>query len=538
MPRRTSGSAAGQSVVSNITINGNTIGTVQTNANLVLDANGTGNLVSDDIFTVTGGTASTSTSSGDLRISGGASIAKNLNVGGSINVGGTGINNTVISGSSTGTFTSLGTTGLLTVAEASDVITAKSAATGTVTHDFNEGRNWIHSSISGNFTVNFTNVPTTDNQEIILTLYLNQGNTGYYASACQIGGVAQTIKWAGYGTAPIPQANRLDVQTFTLIRRSGAWSVISSYSSYSQTLDGSSSTLAAPNALAIKAATSTTTNGLYWIKPPGAPSAQQVYCIMDNSIGDGGGWMLAFNILSTNNTSVPGGAADYNNTSFWESQGTFNNTSDLTTNQKTYVYGYYPVTKLNILLHNVSNTSFRGYGAYILNNYYTGQSLYTLCVAGGENKLATDNGRYYGSAVGASGCAINPNRPQTTYGDLFVDGQNSAANLRFKASGQWSSDGGTGNNKVRIATSKGDSNSSYGHTFAGIGGLHQHSGWKQDFAMAPISPYCDNPQSYGDRTDGVNATSYSGFSFPYSTSCTNFTAGPGQLNVGYAVFVK
>ncbi len=308
--------------------------------------------------------------------------------------------------------------------------------------------------------------------------------------------------------------------------------------------DGTSSGQAAVSAEAIKAMTGTTSNGQYWIQPVGAPTAQQVFCIMDNSIGDSGGWMAAFNIISTSNSGIPSGAADWNNVDFWDTRdNTFNTGSGLTTNFKNNLYGYSPVRKVNILLHNISNSSFRGYGQYDLLSGVSGNTLFQLCGGGIGVNVSIDNriasgARTAGSGNNASGCVRNTNRNQSEFGDLFIDGQNSAAPLVFRQRDPWESSGGYFYNSVRIATKLGDGNGTYGHTFAGIGGTHEHSGWRGDFAMAPVSPYCDNPQSYGDRTDGVNMTSYPNMSFPYSTSCTNYTGGPGQLNVGYGVFIK
>lgn len=306
--------------------------------------------------------------------------------------------------------------------------------------------------------------------------------------------------------------------------------------------DGTSAGQAAVSAAAIRAMTGTTTNGQYWIQPLGSPSAQQVFCIMDNSIGDGGGWMAAFNILSTTNAGVPGGAADWNNVDFWDTRdNTFNTGSGLTASFKNNVYGYAPTRKLNIVLHNISNTSFRGFGQYDLLSGVAGNTLFQLCGGGvGQNVVIDDRvasgPRTAGSAANASGTIRNVNRSMNEFGDLFIDGQNSAYPLVFRQRQPFESSGGYFYNSVRIATKLGDGNMTYGHTFAGIGGTHEHSGWRGDFAMAPVSAYCDNPQSYGDRTTGVNMTEYIGFSYPYSTSCTTNTNG--QFNVGYGVFVK
>ena len=86
-------------------------------------------------------------------------------------------------------------------------------------------------SPTSNFTVNFTNVPTTINRTIVVTLILAQ-TTGYYASAVQIGGAGQTIKWS-YGSTPVPTANKTEIETITLIRTSaGAWVVLGDYGTY------------------------------------------------------------------------------------------------------------------------------------------------------------------------------------------------------------------------------------------------------------------------------------------------------------------
>lgn len=58
--------------------------------------------------------------------------------------------------------------------------------------------------------------------------------------------------------------------------------------------NGSTLARAAPSAKYIKAATGTNTDGVYWIKASSSATAQQVYCIMDNT-WDGGGWMIVAN---------------------------------------------------------------------------------------------------------------------------------------------------------------------------------------------------------------------------------------------------
>jgi predicted acyltransferase (DUF342 family) len=124
-----------------------------------------------------------------------------------------------------GTFTNLTASGLTSLAEITEVLNTKSAATGVVTHDFSTGAIWYHSSISANFTVNLTNVPTTNDRIITVSLILNQGATGRLPSAFQIDGVAQTIRWQNNVT-PTPNINIIEVATFSLIRTGSTWFVL------------------------------------------------------------------------------------------------------------------------------------------------------------------------------------------------------------------------------------------------------------------------------------------------------------------------
>lgn len=76
-------------------------------------------------------------------------------------------------------------------------------------------------------TFNFTNVPTTNSKIVNVTIFVTQGATGYIPSTVQIAGAAQTVKWPG-GSAPTPtsSAGKIDVFSFSLIRRSSTWTVL------------------------------------------------------------------------------------------------------------------------------------------------------------------------------------------------------------------------------------------------------------------------------------------------------------------------
>ena len=114
------------------------------------------------------------------------------------------------------------------IIEASNSLTA---STGVVAHNYALGGIWIHSSIAANFTANFTNVPTSVGAVVNFTLVLQQGATAYIATAVQIDGQAQTIKWVE-NTVPSGNANKTDLQSFSLLRISGSWLVLGSLSSF------------------------------------------------------------------------------------------------------------------------------------------------------------------------------------------------------------------------------------------------------------------------------------------------------------------
>ena len=121
--------------------------------------------------------------------------------------------------------------GLTTFYQTTEVINTKTGATGTVVHDFSTGSLFLHTSLTANFTANFTNVPTTDNRSITVALILDQGATARIPNAVQIDGAAQTIQWSG-GTPPSGTNNYTDIVNFTLLRSAGAWTVLGSLSTY------------------------------------------------------------------------------------------------------------------------------------------------------------------------------------------------------------------------------------------------------------------------------------------------------------------
>jgi hypothetical protein len=105
-----------------------------------------------------------------------------------------------------------------------------SVSASVVTADYSTGDIfYIGTAPNSNFTVNLTNAPTDNGKAITVVLFVTQGATGYYPSVVQVAGSAQTIKWAN-GAAPTPtsSAGKIDIFSFTFVRRSSAWTVFGS----------------------------------------------------------------------------------------------------------------------------------------------------------------------------------------------------------------------------------------------------------------------------------------------------------------------
>ena len=116
--------------------------------------------------------------------------------------------------------------------QSSEIMNVKQYAnTGVMVHDFSEGSIWFHTNINNNFTANFTNVPTTNNRVISVSLILSQSAPAYIANAVQIDGVAQNIFWLS-NYQPSGTAMNVDILSFTLIRNSNTWRVLGSLTPY------------------------------------------------------------------------------------------------------------------------------------------------------------------------------------------------------------------------------------------------------------------------------------------------------------------
>lgn len=290
MPRKLIQGTAptGNSNLASIAIVGSTIVSATTNQNIQLSPGGSGNVIIPTPFRTTNTTGSTNKDTGSIVTEGGVGIQGSVYAGGLLRSTG-GLSNTVIGATSpvAGTFTNIAVSGIATLAEHSELVGTKTSAAGTVVHDYAESNQWLHTSISANFTVNLTNAPTTDNRLHTIVLYLSQGATGRLATAFQINGVAQTLLYSG-NSLPTAGSNSFDTQTFTLIRSGGAWRVLTSLTVNSTTYPGSSAVNPAPSGYWLAQNLKTPLSlgsAQYWIRSSTMPNALQLYVDMTQENG-------------------------------------------------------------------------------------------------------------------------------------------------------------------------------------------------------------------------------------------------------------
>jgi hypothetical protein len=103
-----------------------------------------------------------------------------------------------------------------------------SHTSNAITCNYNEGNIFFTTNtFSANFTVNMTNVPTDDGRIFTVNLIVTQGSTGYRPTTLNINASATTIKFAG-GLTPTPTSSsgKIDIFTFTILRRSGAFTAL------------------------------------------------------------------------------------------------------------------------------------------------------------------------------------------------------------------------------------------------------------------------------------------------------------------------
>ena len=101
-------------------------------------------------------------------------------------------------------------------------VTAKTGATGVVTHDCSNTSIFYHTSPTANFTANFTNLGLTSNKYRQIKIVILQGGTARVPNAVQIDGVGTTVSFKGN----TGHNNLTDICTFDIINNNGIYIVL------------------------------------------------------------------------------------------------------------------------------------------------------------------------------------------------------------------------------------------------------------------------------------------------------------------------
>lgn len=119
-------------------------------------------------------------------------------------------------------------TGVTTIQRLYNVLNSVNGTSGVVEHDISYGTHWYHAFIGANFQANFTNVATTNNRSIEITLYLEQGGVAYVPTGILVNSVAVSVAWVN-GQTPTGTSNGVDTVVYTLIYRNSTLTALGEF---------------------------------------------------------------------------------------------------------------------------------------------------------------------------------------------------------------------------------------------------------------------------------------------------------------------
>ena len=94
-----------------------------------------------------------------------------------------------------------------------------------VNFDFQLGSVFYISNPANDFTLNITNLPTTDSRTINVTIFVDQGLSAFKITNVQIDSDPQTIKWIG-ATPPTVTPGTITAYTFNILRSGNVWAQV------------------------------------------------------------------------------------------------------------------------------------------------------------------------------------------------------------------------------------------------------------------------------------------------------------------------
>lgn len=121
--------------------------------------------------------------------------------------------------------------GTTTLNEITEVLTTVSGYGTTQSVPYSDGNVFVLTGLTGNYTFNWTGVPTTVGRTFTLTHIIDQGSTPRIPTTLQVNSASVTINWAG-NVAPSGSANRRNIVSFFITNAAGTFvcsAVLGSY---------------------------------------------------------------------------------------------------------------------------------------------------------------------------------------------------------------------------------------------------------------------------------------------------------------------
>jgi hypothetical protein len=192
-------------------------------------------LAASGAVTVTSGTAASSHTTGAAVVTGGLGVSGAIFGNSTLRANGAVTFASTLDVTSTATFSGdVSVGGSLIANEIVEGVTDVAVSTNTYNVDYNNGNIFYATTAptSGDFTLALTNVPTTNGRVTSVTLILPQGATARRPSgnAISINGTSTLVNFVGGNSSYTPTASKTDIFTFTILRRSSAFTVAGSVS--------------------------------------------------------------------------------------------------------------------------------------------------------------------------------------------------------------------------------------------------------------------------------------------------------------------